>query len=473
MNDAVTEDSGNGTEVYWLDLGIPACHHLASLVTEAIAEPTFMQQWRSIIDQSFRPYAVATLDLGSVVQMDAASRQTFYRSICAKKRREMLSSVSNRQVPERVLKLIARTDWQKFSTQDWKSLIQFGCENDEASLGHMHCITPELVQQFNQIPELLREPNFLELLSGLTISTARWKDWAQFIDGEPANNRALIRRMAQSAATRSDVWDLFFWCQGRNRRPFDIPFGLLESRLIEPVRSPHDMVQESKRMVNCLDKRISRVWSGNRIYFKGCNGLAVDAELVRQAIAWTPGDILGPCNQVVANDIKVEIREELTRFAEKLNSSDLSKTHADCGKHLQDVQSIVVPTEALSEACNALQSIKGRSRSWTQGAYAIFENPSGDYVQAMSSPDGTEYLVEIASHKYVSSLSNRLTNEVVDFIEEAGFVWPDGRSNFHRWFAISENDDLLRLAKLLMLAMSKIFGDFEWSELEVMTHVPS
>jgi len=186
-----------------------------------------------------------------------------------------------------------------------------------------------------------------------------------------------------------------------------------------------------------------------------------------------PGDILGPGNQDVANEIKVEIREELARLAEKLNSSDLSKTQADCGKHLQDVQSIVVPTEMMNEVCSALQTIKGRSRSWTKGAYAIFENPSGDYVQAMSSPDGTEYLVEIASHKYVSSLNDRLTDDVVDFIEKAGFVWPDGRTNFHRWFTISENDDLLRLAKLLMLAMSKIFGDFEWSELEVKTHVPS
>jgi len=473
VNGVVMADVCNRTEVYWVDLGIPASHHLVPLVTEAMEEPTFFQQWLSLIDESFRPYAVAALDLGGVVRLDSAARQTFYRSIGTNKRREVLSSVSTRQVPERILKLLARTDWQRFSTQDWESFIQIGCANDETYLGHVRCISPELVRQFDLIPELLREPNFLELVAGLTISAVRWKDWAQFIDGEPANNRALIRHMAQSATTRGAVWDLFFWCQGRNRRPFDMPFGLLDSDLIEPIRSPQDMVLESKRMVNCLDKRVSRVWSRNRIYFKGCNRLKVDAELVRQANAWTPGDIFGPRNQHVALEIEAEIRNELTRLAEQLNQPSLSNTQADSERYLQDAQSIVVPTEVMDEVCNALQTIKGRSRSWTSGAYAIFESLSGGYVQAMSSPDGTEYLVEIASHKYVSSLNERLTDEVVDFIEKAGFVWPEGRSNFHRWLTISENDDLPEIAKLLMVAMTKIFGRFEWGELEVKTHVPA
>jgi hypothetical protein len=436
-------------------------------------EPTFAQQWLSIIDESFRPYAVAALDLGGVVRLDSAARQTFYRSIGSKKRRELLSGLSNRQVPERMLKLLARTDWQKFSTKDWESFNQIVCANDETCLGHVRCITPELVRQFDRIPELLREPGFLELVSGLTISAARWKDWTKFIDGEPANNLASIRHMAQSATTRGDVWDLFFWCQGRNRRPFDLPFGLPESGLINPISSPQDMVRESRRMANCLDKRISRVWSRNRIYFKGRNGLEVDAELVRHANAWTPGDILGPRNQHVVFEIEAEIRDELTRIADRLNQVSLSNTQADGESYLQDAQSIVVPPEVVDEVCSALQTIKGRSRSWTQGAYAIFENPSGDYVQAMSSPDGTEYLVEIASHKYVSSLNERLTDEVVDFIEKAGFVWPDGRMNFHRWLTISENDDLPKVAELLMVAMTKIFAHFEWGELDVKTHVPA
>ena len=473
MNAVAMAQKASVTEARSLDLGIPACHPLAPFVTEAMEEPTFMQQWPSPGDPSFRPYAVASLTLWGVGQLDFASRQTFYRSIATQKRREVLSSVSNRQVPERMLKLIAKTDWQRFELQDWMSLINLEGGNDEVCLGHVRCITPELIRQFNLNPELLREKGFLEVIAELTISADRWKEWAQFIKKESANNRVSIKNMAHSTTTRGDVWDLYFWCQGRNRRPFDLPYGVEDGRLIEPLRSSNDMVQESKRMVNCLDKRISRVWSGNRIYFKGRNGMGFDAELVRHALSWIPGDILGPSNQQVAPAIEAEVRKELATLAEKLNQSTLSATQADFDKHVPDETGIAIPQELMEEVCNALQTIKGRSLSWTQGAYAIFENSDGYYVQALSSPDGTEYLVEIASHEYVSSLNERLTDEVVEFIEKSRFVWPQGRSNFHRWFSIFENENFQDLAELLMTAMTKIFGHFEWEDLEVKTHVPS
>ena len=75
-------------------------------------------------------------------------------------------------------------------------------------------------------------------------------------------------------------WDFYYRCEGKYYQPFNIPPSLNNSELLEPIASPHEMVSEALRMRNCLANRISRVQSGNRIFFKTRDGTPVNTELV-------------------------------------------------------------------------------------------------------------------------------------------------------------------------------------------------
>ena len=120
-----------------------------------------------------------------------------------------------------------------------------------------------------------------------------------------------------------------------------------------------------------------------------------------------------------------------------------------------------------------LQLIRGKSRSWSNGAYAIFGLDRGGFVQFMSSPDGgQEYLFEIISHKYNGTVNEFLTANAVTLIERAGFVWPIGRNNFLRWFNAVSEDDITAMAELSLVVLSRVFGYRFPSPIKITTHVP-
>jgi hypothetical protein len=120
-----------------------------------------------------------------------------------------------------------------------------------------------------------------------------------------------------------------------------------------------------------------------------------------------------------------------------------------------------------------LQSIQGKSRSWSNGAFAIFELPRGGFVQFMSSPDGQEYLMEISSHRYNEDVNARLTADVVALIEKAGFVWPNGKANFLRWFNVSSLQDNQSVAEIALAILARVFGCRKRSRVMVHTHIPA
>ena len=456
--------------------GVPARHPLAAFIAEALKEPVFAEQWFTATDRTFRPYAAATMCMGNVARHEEAKRQSFYRDIAKRNRRNFLSELASRQLPARYLNWLERTTWKMFSARDWEALIDIGAEGGADTLGHVDRITPVLVRQFSLIPPLLREPGFLTIVASLPIPVERWANWQEFIDEADANARALFSRMAQSAKSRGDVWDLYYRCQGRYWKSFDLPACLFGAALIEPIRSPGDMVRESALMENCLDKRISRVWSSSRLYFKGRDRLMVDCELVRRGESWIPGDVLGPSNQPVAGDIETMVRGELYLLARQLDEHPLSAPESNEDSYLltlrNDVRNDLAPGD-IHTVHGALHTIRGQSRSWTNGAYAIFEIPNRCYVQAMSSPDGTEYLVELSSHKYFREMNRRLTCTAIDFIERAGFVWPVGEANFHRWFSVANDAELQTLAESLLAIVTKVLGKITNRELRVTTHVPA
>lgn len=133
---------------------------------------------------------------------------------------------------------------------------------------------------------------------------------------------------------------------------------------------------------------------------------------------------------------------------------------------------MTLPPKDIDRLADALLTIRGRTQAWTDGAYTIFSIKTGGFVQFMSSADGTEYLCEIASHKYGQEPEKYLTSAAVDVLEGSGFLWPTDEQNFIRWFPIAGPDDCRALAELSLGLLAKVFGYNGEQQLKVKTVLP-
>ena len=243
------------------------------------------------------------------------------------------------------------------------------------------------------------------------------------------------------------------------------------------IASPLAMEAEALHMRNCLANRVSRVLSGSRIYFRLRTGTdsSVDAELKRENRGWVPGDILGPENAVVPDQTVTHVRTELQRLADLIGDTVMppnvqaEEAYVDS---LREQARRSFSAEEIATISHPLQSIQGKSRSWTKGAFVIFQLANGRFVQFMNSPDGAEYICEISSHKFSDEVDVFLSDHVVDLIDQAGFVWPQGRDNFMRWFGVACKADIVALAELALGILAGAFGHLPKQRVMITTHVP-
>jgi hypothetical protein len=459
-----------------LNLGVSLGHRLAPLITEAIREPMFAARWNDNSDESFRPFAAAIIELRDAQRLSAASRDTLFRDLCLRKRNEILSEILHKPIASRVIKALSRTDWKDFVRDDWDALFSLLIrEGENAVLGHVRRITPILVRQFAVIPEELRVAKLLNVVSSLSVPPERWEQLRLFLQLADADQRADMLRTAAAIDSNGEFWDFYFRCEGKYWQPFNLPHSLSISELLDPIASPLEMEAEGLSMNNCLANHVSRVLSGNRIYFRLRDNTEVDAELVRQEDGWVPGGILGRGNSAVPAGMVEKIRAELQRLAKTISTTAESSISAEQDACIERLRALARESFAdvdIAELVRLLGSIQGKSQSWTNGAFAIVEMESGRFVQFMCSPDGKEYLCEICSHKNNDDVNEVLTADIVDLIEKCGFVWPNGRNNFLRWFNVSSDEDILALAELALAVLSSVFGHRHGQPLAVKTHIP-
>ena len=458
-------------------LGVPPSDRVAPWLTEAMRDPMFAARWADESDESFRPFAVAVFELRNASLLPQGSRAALFRELCVRQRGELLSELLGKPIAPMVIKALSRSQWQDFARDDWEFFFSMiPGQGDTSALGHVRRITPILVRQFAWVPNELRVAAVLNVISALEVPAARWKQLGHFLEQADAGRRAEFLRTAGSVASNGDFWDFYFRCEGKYWRPFDLPQSANTSELLEPLASPLDMQAEGLRMRNCLASRVSRVLDGSRIYFRLRGDPPVDAELVRQGDRMIPGAVLGFENAPVPLALVESIRTELQRLAEWISTTGESVSTKAQGAYVEALRARARESFGagdIAELIGSLQSSVGKSRSWTDGAFAIFELERGGFVQFMSSPDGTEYLCEISSHKYNDAVDRTLTAEVVDLIEKAGFVWPNGTNNFLRWFNVSSEEDIRALAELALAVLSSIFGHRQGQNLTVKTHVPT
>jgi hypothetical protein len=456
--------------------GVSPTHRLAVAIEAALLAPAFAAQWTDPADETFRAFAVAALDLGDATRGDDPARAALIHDIATRRRAELLAELLGRPVTVRAIRWLGRVDWQEMERGDWETLFGIAAAAPPAAaLGHVRRITPLLLRQYEWIPEAVRAVGLLDVASALAVPHARWQRIRDALEAADAGFRADLVRSAGSVASNGAFWDFYYRCDGRYSRPFDLPLAFTASALLEPIATPAALDAEATRMQNCLATRASRVHSGNRVYFRLREG-GVDAELVRQGGRWVPGDILGFGNAAVSAKAAGRVRAELQRLAE------LAGPEAGVGAGVAEDAFVEMLGERVRRDAAepeiaglraALQRIRGRSRSWTDGAYAIFQVAGGPYVQFMSSPDGTEYLIELASHRYLEAVHPFLTAEAVDLIERAGFVWPTAKANFIRWATVASDADVGKLADFALALLVRVFRHRTRDYVDIRTHVPA
>jgi hypothetical protein len=450
-------------------------HRLAGVLTEAMSEPRFVEQWLDDTDKSFRSFSATVLDLCDAKRMAEKSRRSVYQDLCVRRRQVVLTDVVGKPVPPKVLNLMSRTNWKEFSRRDWVAFISVAMGPDNSKLGHVTRITPTLVRQFDLIPNELRTPALYQVVSQLKVPAERWNQLRGFLNGANAAQRTEYRRSAGEMTSNGDFWDLYYRCEGKHYRPFDIPASVCDSKLLVPIASPREMELEARRMKSCLANQVRRVHDGDRIYFKTHGNVCINAELMRQEDAWVPGDILGYENALVTAELARHVAAELQRLALTLpvknESSNKNVTDGYIDQLRLDARNSFTADE-IENLSGFLESIQGMSRSWTDGAYAIFEVSRVRYVQFLSSPDGMEYLMEISSHRYVESVNNSLSADHVALLEKVGFIWPTERTNYFRWFKVSCSEDLHAMAEVALAMLAGIFGYRTGKQIKVTNHFP-
>lgn len=451
--------------------------YLAPLIVEGMQDPLFAVQWTSESDESFRPYVAAVLELRKAQGLSPAVRQSLFHELCTRKRTDILAESAGRPIAASVIKALSRTTWWDFVRDDWRLLFSILAGEERGSpLGHVRQITPVLVRQWVSVPEGLRIPAILNVLGTLVVPPWRWDQLRRFLERASARVRADHLAIASTIATRGDFWDFYARCRGEYWRSFDLPPVLFTSRLIEPITSALDMQAEGLRMRNCLGNRVSRVLDGSHIYFRLRGDTEVDLELLREGDAMIPGAVLGVGNTSVSAKLAEELVPELRRLGEAISPVQHSERETQREAYLLGLRQRAreaSSAEDVGEFAKALSSIRGRSRSWGNGAYAIFEPDRGGFVQFMSSPDGNEYLCEIQSHKYNRELDQTLDADFTDLVERAGFVWPIGKDNFLRWFNVSREGEIVALAEITLAILESAFGHRAGESVNVKIHVPA
>lgn len=457
-------------------LGVLPRHRLAPLIDSAIHDRNFETRWSDASDEAFRPFAAAVFELSDAEHLDGGARSALVRDIGSRKRTEMLAELLGKPVAPRAIKWLARTQWRHMTRGDWETLFSIAATGKAGvALGHVRRITPILLRQFQLIPEAVRVPGLLNVASKLDVPAERWGRLGEFLAKADAGWRADLIHKARTIDTYGDFWDFYDRCEGRYWHPFDIPESFTRSELLEPIASPLDMEAEALRMNNCLAIRVSRVQSGSRVYFRLRDHGMVNAELVRQGPGWAPGDILGPRNSAVPAEVAGRVRSELRRLADAAGSKDGTNDFLAEDAYVDALCAFARQSFAPAEVAkvrDALQLIRGRSKSWSDGAYAIFTLKNGTYIQFMSSPDGAEYLLEVASHRYLPRVTEFLTTAAVELIERAGFVWPNKKGNFLRWFNVSSAEDVQTMAELALAIQARVFRRASGENLSIRTHIP-
>jgi hypothetical protein len=455
---------------------MPSRHPLKALIEEGLREPLFAGQWCDPHDITFRPYAAAAMRLGKLNERTAEERKAAVFNLTTAKRRDVLAGAYGRPVSAGAVRLLAKTAWLSFTRDDWVLFLDAAADQlRRRALAHAPRITARLVRQIGLIPGILVLPNVVGVMNDLAVSSEQWHRLRLAVENVTVDCWARMTAAAHLIDSIGAFWDFFHDCVEDRWRPWHIPAAVLNSELLEPLTGAKEMVAEGIRMKNCLGTLLARGASGRQLFFRLRGDEMVTASLKRGTHGWTPGSVLGPANETVEETLAERIQQELAHIAALLPAENGSPPECDdlvLGQLVATARAKFSAAE-IELLAEPLRDIRGKSVNGQNGAYAIFEAKSRGYVQFMSSPDGTEYLCEIGSHKYLRELEKFQTAQAVKLIGEAGFLWPYGQANFIRMFPVKLPSDCERLAEIAMAILDNMFRHRQGHPLKIIVHIPA
>ncbi len=456
-------------------VALPVKHPLHGMIQEALRTPAFASLWIDGADKTFRPYAMAAMSIGNLKQRLPEERATLYERLATGKRKDMLTELSGRTVSAGFARLLGKTEWCRFTKTDWPRLIDAAADPTiRKALGHLPRISTTLVRQLDAIPATLLLPRVLGILNTVAVSPAQWRRLHDFLGRAEGDGWTKLTAAAHRIDSIGAFWDFFHECVEERWRPWRIPAAAFESHLLEPITGPDAMAAEGLVMRNCLGRLVIAAAKRRNIYFRHRGGTPVTSELVRKPTGWTPGRILGPENAPVDEPLADNILRELGRIAASIpnDGDDMSEAEDRFITELAAFGREKFSSDEIADLADHLRDIRGRTLDDTNGAYAIFAAPSQGYVQFMSNPDGTEYLCEVASHKYWQRGEHFQTAQAVDLIDKAGFLWPYGKANFRRWFPVESRADCDGLAAMALAILYVMFRLRPGQGLDVDVNLP-
>jgi hypothetical protein len=214
------------------------------------------------------------------------------------------------------------------------------------------------------------------VLNRLAVPARRWRRLAMALRQSGRSRRATVVSAFGNIHSIASFWDGYFETVDDPSRPFPLAQILVPHvRLLEPLATAQAMEAEALKMDNCLRDLVWQAVQGYRIYIRLRGRTPVTAELVKTANGWKPGQILGPRNRPVEAALRTRIEQELADVGRRLMTAGGSARPDPAAPMISRMQTMArdaFQQTEIEEKAEALCRIRGRSRAWTDGAYAIF-----------------------------------------------------------------------------------------------------
>lgn len=448
----------------------------------------FRDRWADRGDRGFRPFAVALLLLAPLVDMPIEERRIFYRKTVTVRRSALLAEVTNCPMPRAVVKLIERCDWRLFEASDWDRLITASRDQKlMEALSGLEGISAGLVRQLELVPDAFRVAPILRVLNQLgEVPAERWRHLARQIACATFAQLGTVLCLPSAVRSVGDFWDLYFRLAPRRRwtgNEEDISFELAEGlrskvQILEPLCSARQLETMGRRFKdNSLRHMAWGAFWGELILFRHKRSPPVVAVLMKfRPNSWEPVWIEAPASSEVDPKLAKQIREELVQLADHLPvpaptkprlSSLRGRVIADLCRDARGLFS----ADEIEAVFQALTAIHGLCFGPRQRAFVIAEVENNRSVKFTTTPNGQDYCCQISYRRTRRERADFLTVDVVDVIDRAGFVWAFA-GNFKQWFAISESDDLRRLAELGLALLARVYLHRPGAPVKLKTYVP-
>lgn len=172
------------------------------------------------------------------------------------------------------IRLLARTEWLRFTTNDWAGLLAIANEGFSHQLAELDVISPVLACQIADVSDAFRRTNVFKVLNTLKVPSRRWQKLATALPLALAREPSAVAVAIRSIRSIGDFWDTYFLCTTDRLKPFPW-IRTIEPYLtdLQPLSNIEEMEAEALRMDNCLKKLVGQAAAGDRMFFRLRDGL--------------------------------------------------------------------------------------------------------------------------------------------------------------------------------------------------------